>query len=100
MSENTSRQREVPELVYLLEAGASRAQVINYTMKILEWAMITVAQTPRQTHAQTDALVNATARLVAGRQELLNEVGLGYPTEPVEARVTAEPEAGGQGDRP
>lgn len=79
-----SRQREVPELVYLLEAGASRAQVINYTQKILDWAVTTVAATPRQTHGERNALVNATGRLVAGKQELLDSLGLGFNETPQE----------------
>jgi hypothetical protein len=97
-----SRQREIPELVYLLEAGASRAQVINYTLKILEWAELIVASTPRQSHGERHALQNATARLIGGRQELLDSVGLGYnPTpESQDGRVTADLGAGGQGDRP
>ena len=80
-----SRQREVPELVYLLEAGASHAQVINYTNKILDWAVETVAGTPRQTHTEAFALQNATHRLLDGKQELLDKVGLGYnPLKPQE----------------
>ncbi|QKY78576.1 hypothetical protein SEA_DRYAD_38 [Streptomyces phage Dryad] len=75
-----SRQREIPELVYLLEAGASHAQVINYTNKILDWAVETVASTPRQTHTEREALVNATRRLLGGKEELLNRVGLGFTT--------------------
>lgn len=72
-----SRQREIPELVYLLEAGASPAQVINYTKKILEWAVQTVATTPRQTHGERHALENATRRLVGGQQEMMDAFGLG-----------------------
>jgi hypothetical protein len=79
-----SRQREVPELVYLLEAGASRAQVIDYTQKILDWAVTTVASTPRQSHGERHALQNATARLVAGKQELHDLLGLGYNPLPTE----------------
>jgi len=79
-----SRQREIPELVYLLEAGASHAQVINYTNKILDWAVETVASTPRQTHGERHALVNATERLLSGKQELLDKVGLGYAPTPQE----------------
>lgn len=87
-----SRQREVPELVYLLEAGASRAQVINYTLKILDWATQTVATTPRQLAGERQAqsgqhaLESATARLIAGKQELLDSVGLGYNPLPQEAK--------------
>jgi len=76
-----SRQREIPELVYLLEAGASHAQVINYTQKILDWAVETVATTPRQTVTESEALVNATRRLVAGKERLLDTVGLGTVPE-------------------
>lgn len=76
------RQREIPELVYLLEAGASHAQVINYTEKILDWAVETVASTPRQTHTETEALTNATRRLVAGKDLLMDKVGLGYGPKP------------------
>lgn len=72
-----SRQREIPELVYLLEAGASHAQVINYTNKILDWAVQTVATTPRQSHGERHALQSATARLLDGKQLLLDSVGLG-----------------------
>lgn len=95
-----SRQREVPELVYLLEAGASWAQVISYTDKILEWATQTVAGTPRQSHGERHALQNATARLVAGRQELLDHLGLGYNPTPVDSDVSADLSEAGQGDRP
>lgn len=95
-----SRQREISELVYLLEAGASHAQVINYTNKILDWAVETVASTPRQTHTELHALQNATQRLLAGKQDLLDRVGLGHPAEAVDGRVTSAYGLGGQGDRP
>jgi hypothetical protein len=90
MMPNTSRQREIPELVYILEAGASRAQVINYTNKILDWATTIVASTPRQSHGERHALQNATGRLIAGKQELLDLVGLGYNPLPeaVDSDVT------------
>jgi hypothetical protein len=94
-----SRQREIPELVYLLEAGASRAEVINYTQKILDWAVQTVATTPWQSHGERHALQNATGRLIAGQQELRDSLGLGY-NKVVGADVTAESGADGPGDRP
>jgi hypothetical protein len=85
-----SRQREVPELVYLLEAGASRAHVIDYTQKILDWAVMAVASTPRQlageriANSERHSLERATARLVAGKQELHDLLGLGYNPLPTE----------------
>lgn len=94
-----SRQREIPELVYLLEAGASKAQVINYTQKILDWAVTTVATTPRQSFGEQNGIRNATERLLSGQQVLRDSVGLGY-NEAVGADVTAELGADGQGDRP
>lgn len=78
-----SRQREIPELVYLLEAGASPTQVINYTKKILEWAVQTVATTPRQTATERHALENATRRLIGGEREMLEAFGVVAPILPL-----------------
>jgi hypothetical protein len=71
-----SRQREIPELITLLEKGASVAEVAAYTEKILEWAMAKVMSTKGNGHAWKAGVCDAHDNLQDGLSELRKHVGL------------------------
>src|SRR3546814_18791322 len=77
-----SRQREIPELIAIMEAGASREQVVLYTLKILDWAAETVKCTHVQTYSQQDASADAAERIRLGQRELLRDIGAEVPQKP------------------